>query len=95
MGIEGSHQIGNSASVLRMYHRLGVRYMTLTHDSNTLYADSATAATQPHGGLSKDGRALIREMNRIGMYEDFLLDFCRFRLTSHDDIQDRRSLPHK
>lgn len=41
IGIEGLHQIGNSASVLRMYHRLGVRYITLCHNSNNVYADAA------------------------------------------------------
>ena len=41
IGVEGLHQIGNSASVLRLYHRLGVRYVTLTHNLNNLYADSA------------------------------------------------------
>ena len=41
LGVEGLHQIGNSASVLRMYHRLGVRYVTLTHNKNNRYADSA------------------------------------------------------
>lgn len=44
IGVEGLHQIGNSASVLRMYHRLGVRYVTLTHDCNNQYADSAVSA---------------------------------------------------
>ena len=41
IGVEGLHQIGNSASVLRMYHRLGVRYITLAHNRNNIYADSA------------------------------------------------------
>jgi membrane dipeptidase len=41
IGIEGLHQIGNSASILRMYHRLGARYVTVTHNFNNLYADSA------------------------------------------------------
>lgn len=41
IGVEGLHQIANSASVLRMLHRLGVRYVTLTHSQNNLYADSA------------------------------------------------------
>lgn len=41
IGAEGLHQIANSASVLRLYHRLGVRYVTLTHNENNMYADSA------------------------------------------------------
>ncbi|KAL8911348.1 MAG: hypothetical protein Q9171_003475 [Xanthocarpia ochracea] len=43
IGVEGLHQIGNSASVLRMYHKLGVRYVTLCHDSNTKFADAAVS----------------------------------------------------
>lgn len=43
IGIEGLHQIDNSASVLRMYHRLGVRYITLCHDCNNAYADAAVS----------------------------------------------------
>ncbi|KAF7596689.1 hypothetical protein BBP40_000612 [Aspergillus hancockii] len=70
IGVEGLHQIGNSASVLRMFHRLGVRYITLTHNSNNLYADAALAPTTAHGGLSPEGRDMIAEMNRIGMIVD-------------------------
>ncbi|KAF3058032.1 putative dipeptidase C3A11.10c [Daldinia childiae] len=70
MGIEGLHQIGNSASILRMYHALGVRYATLTHTCHNIYADSEEPETPLHGGLSERGRQLVREMNRIGMMVD-------------------------
>ncbi|KAF6816599.1 membrane dipeptidase [Colletotrichum musicola] len=71
LGIEGLHQIANSASVLRMYHRLGVRYATLCHDKNNIYCESAqNAEPSARGGLSDEGRAMITEMNRIGMMVD-------------------------
>lgn len=70
IGVEGLHQIGNSASILRMYHKLGVRYVTLAHNKNNRYADSATAKEPAHGGLSPAGKAMIKEMNRIGMIID-------------------------
>ncbi|KAI1934188.1 hypothetical protein LOZ58_005274 [Ophidiomyces ophidiicola] len=70
MGIEGLHQIVNSASILRLYHQLGVRYATLTHECHNAYADSATPAKPLHNGLSDAGKALIREMNRVGMAVD-------------------------
>jgi membrane dipeptidase len=69
MGAEGGHQIAESLGVLRMYHRLGVRYLTLTHNDNVPWADSAT--DEPVlGGLSDFGREVVREMNRIGMLVD-------------------------
>ncbi|KAK0758271.1 hypothetical protein N5P37_009573 [Trichoderma harzianum] len=71
IGVEGLHQIANSASALRNFHRLGVRYITLTHNSNNLYADSTNAAAASHhGGLSEKGVEMIKEMNRIGMIVD-------------------------
>ncbi|KAF2280362.1 uncharacterized protein EI97DRAFT_478267 [Westerdykella ornata] len=70
IGVEGLHQIANSASVLRNFYRLGVRYVTLTHDSNNLYADATNSKEPAHQGLSKEGVAMVREMNRIGMIID-------------------------
>lgn len=70
LGAEGLHQIGDSASVLRMYYRLGVRYVTLTHDCHNRYADSAAPASPLHHGISSAGVAMLHEMNRIGMMID-------------------------
>jgi membrane dipeptidase len=70
MGAEGLHQIGNSASVMRLYHQLGVRYITLTHDCNNRYADAALAPKPIHNGLSSAGKEIVREMNRLGMIVD-------------------------
>jgi membrane dipeptidase len=69
MGAEGGHSIGSSLGVLRVLHRLGVRYLTLTHNDNTPWADSATD-TPVHGGLTDFGREVVREMNRLGMLVD-------------------------
>lgn len=69
IGIEGGHQINNSLAVLRQMYDAGARYMTLTHTTNTGWADSATDAPQ-HGGLTAFGEAVVREMNRLGMLVD-------------------------
>ncbi|MFD0557233.1 dipeptidase [Stackebrandtia endophytica] len=69
MGIEGGHSIGNSLGTLRMMYRLGARYMTLTHTSNTDWADSGTDEVGV-GGLSRFGREVVAEMNRLGMLVD-------------------------
>ena len=69
LGIEGGHAIENSLGALRAFWRLGVRYMTLTHFNTTDWADSATD-TARHGGLSKFGAEVVREMNRLGMLVD-------------------------
>jgi membrane dipeptidase len=79
IAIEGLHQIGNKASNLRLYHSLGVRYATLTHNCHNIYADAAmtedangeVAKSKPlWGGVSDAGKELIKEMNRIGMIVD-------------------------
>ena len=69
MGAEGGHSIGCSLATLRLLHVLGVRYLTLTHNDNVAWADSAT--DEPvHDGLSPFGVEVVREMNRIGMLVD-------------------------
>ncbi len=69
VGMEGGHSIDNSLGALRMFYRLGARYMTLTHSKNTDWADSATD-TPKSGGLSPFGEEVVREMNRLGMLVD-------------------------
>ena len=75
-GVEGGHQINDSLAVLRMYHRLGVRYMTLTHNGGPSWADPAlnadgTFLEEPKvGGLSPFGLEVVAEMNRLGMIVD-------------------------
>jgi membrane dipeptidase len=69
LGAEGGHSINNSLGALRALHRLGVRYMTLTHNNNTDWADSATDEPA-HNGLTDFGREVVREMNRLGMLVD-------------------------
>lgn len=69
IGVEGGHQINNSLDALRAYYELGARYMTLTHSSNTAWADSATDAPVHHG-LTAFGKEVVREMNRLGMLVD-------------------------
>ncbi|GAQ03189.1 putative dipeptidase CPC735_014430 [Aspergillus lentulus] len=70
IGIEGLHQIADSVSALRMLYRLGVRYVTLTHNCHNSFADAATVSPEIHGGLSRRGERLIRELNRMGMMID-------------------------
>jgi membrane dipeptidase len=69
LGLEGGHMIENSLGLLRAFYRDGVRYMTLTHGLTTDWADAATDAPR-HGGLSRFGEEVVREMNRLGMLVD-------------------------
>src|SRR3982751_815516 len=69
IGMEGGHSLDNSLANLRMFARLGARYMTLTHTSNTPWADSATD-TPKNNGLSPFGEEVVREMNWLGMLVD-------------------------
>jgi membrane dipeptidase len=88
IGMEGGHSIDSSIAVLRMFHRLGARYMTLTHGRNTPWADSATDAVAL-GGLSEFGSEIVREMNRLGM----LVDLSHVSPASMHDVLDIAEAP--
>jgi len=70
LGAEGGHAIEDSLALLRMYYDLGVRYMTLTHNNHTSWADSAMDVSARRGGLTPFGEQVVAEMNRIGMLID-------------------------
>ena len=88
MGAEGGHSIENSLGALRGLYALGVRYMTLTHNDNIPWADSAT--DEPGvGGLSAFGHEVVREMNRLGM----LVDLSHVAATTMRDALDTSVAP--
>ncbi|MFF5497937.1 dipeptidase [Streptomyces aquilus] len=88
MGAEGGHSIANSLATLRALYALGVRYMTLTHNYNNDWADSAT--DEPNaGGLTAFGRAVVGEMNREGM----LVDLSHVAATTMRDALDASLAP--
>ncbi len=70
LGVEGGHCLGGSIPVLQMLARLGVRYLTLTHDRHTGWADSASDEAPGVGGLSDTGRHIVAEAVRLGVMID-------------------------
>jgi membrane dipeptidase len=69
MGVEGGHAIDSDLAILRTFFQLGARYMTLTHTSNTPWADTSSKPPE-HNGLTDFGRQVVHEMNRLGMMVD-------------------------
>jgi len=69
LGAEGGHSIEGSLAAVSELYDAGVRYMTLTHADTTDWADAATDEPR-HGGLTEFGRAVVAEMNRVGMLVD-------------------------
>jgi membrane dipeptidase len=88
MGAEGGHSIASSLGALRSLYQLGVRYMTLTHNLNLPWADSATD-TAAVGGLTEFGREVVREMQRLGM----LVDLSHVAATTMSDALDVAEAP--
>ncbi|MFH9673203.1 dipeptidase [Streptomyces sp. NPDC017405] len=88
MGAEGGHSIANSLGTLRGLYALGVRYLTLTHNHNVDWADSATDVPRA-GGLTAFGREVVREMNRLGM----LVDLSHVAATTMRDALDATAAP--
>lgn len=88
LGVEGLHQIGNSASNLRRYYAMGVRYSTLTHNCHNIFADAALQehplrkATPIFNGVSEAGYKLVNEMNRIGM----IVDLAHVSVKTMEDV---------
>jgi membrane dipeptidase len=88
LGMEGGHVLEGSLGALRAFRDLGAAYLTLTHNRNTEWADSAT--DEPvHGGLTDFGRAVVREMNRTGM----LVDLSHVAPTTMADALDVAAAP--
>lgn len=93
MGIEGGHAIENSLFALRNFYRLGVRYMTLTHNNTNDWADSNWVdqgrEKSRHNGLSDFGKEVVREMNRLGM----LVDISHVSNKTLSDVLDITTAP--
>jgi membrane dipeptidase len=88
LGAEGGHSINGSLGVLRSLYALGVRYLTLTHNDNVGWADSATDAPDC-GGLSDFGREVVAEMQRLGM----LVDLSHVAVSTMNDALDVAQAP--
>jgi membrane dipeptidase len=69
IGVEGGHSIGGSLGTLRVLEELGARYLTLTHNDDTAWADSGTGL-HTNGGLTAFGEEVVRELNRLGVLVD-------------------------
>lgn len=88
MGIEGGYAIENSLYALRNFYRLGVRYMTLTHNVSNDWADAHRGEVK-NNGLSDFGKEIVREMNRLGM----LVDISHVSVKTMNDVLDTSKAP--
>ncbi len=88
MGLEGGYAIENSLGALRDFYRLGVRYMTLTHNVSHDWADAHNGEVK-NNGLSDFGKEVVREMNRLGM----LVDISHVSAKTMSDVLDVSTAP--
>ena len=93
IGVEGGHAIGNSLAILRSFYRLGARYMSLTHNCNTPWADASPSENEHYlaknNGLSKFGNHVVVEMNRLGM----MIDLSHVSSKTMHDVLDITEAP--
>ena len=92
LGAEGGHCIGESLEILHAFYRLGVRYLTLTHNENTSWAESATDVSI--GGLGPFGYEVISEMNLLGMLVDLAHTSRSTALASIGPVSAQRVMTH-
>jgi membrane dipeptidase len=88
IGAEGGHSIGGSLDGLDRLYELGVRYMTLTHNDNTPWADSATDDPR-NNGLNDFGREVVRRMNSLGI----IVDLAHVSVATMNDALDTTAKP--
>ncbi|MEW8977459.1 MAG: dipeptidase [Symbiobacterium sp.] len=69
LNIEGAEGIQGSLALLRNYYRLGVRMMGLVWNHRNEVAEGV-GEPESGGGLTRFGREVVREMNRLGMLID-------------------------
>ena len=69
LGMQAGQFLGGSVRALRVFHRLGIRYMTMTHAFTNLLCDSSSGDIR-WNGLSEVGREVVREMGYLGVIPD-------------------------
>ncbi|XP_077982741.1 dipeptidase 1-like [Glandiceps talaboti] len=92
IGVEGGHSIDSNLATLRLMYEVGVRYMTVTHNCNTPWADNSYMTrdnTSEHDGLTDWGKTVVKEMNRLGM----LVDLSHVSFKTMEDAFDVTSAP--
>ncbi len=70
LGMENGAPIGDDLAQLEVFHRRGVRYITLAHSHSNRIADGSYSLDRPHGGLSPFGEQVVKQMNRLGIMVD-------------------------
>lgn len=69
LGIENGLALNRDISNVRYFARRGVVYITLCHNGDNDICDSARGCNT-HGGVSRFGEQVIKEMNRCGIMVD-------------------------
>jgi membrane dipeptidase len=76
MGLQDAEPVGRDLYVLRVLKEMGVRIIQITHNRQ---CHVGTGCTEPDSGLTRFGRQLVEEMNRLGLVVD--LSHCGPRTT--------------